>query len=227
MAIRTALFLMGAMAAAGCGSSNSTGLATQASLRMLNGSPDGPPVDLYVYGSRIVTNLGYATSTSYIPIGTGPATIKVVATGDSIGLATTSTAFVTGQAYSVFAVGKIATLSLLVATDSNTAPAGDSARLRFVHGSPSSPAVDVYQAPLGSPASAIAIYHGVAFKHVSPYVTVPAAPSEILVTAAGSTTTLVDDTLATLPVGSVRTIVLLDKQGGGPPAMTKNISDNK
>jgi hypothetical protein len=225
MAIRTVLLLAGTMAAAAC-SSNSTGLATQASLRMVNATPDGPPLDLYAYGSRIVTNLPYATSTSYIPVGTGPANVKIVGTGDSIGLATTSTTFAAGHAYTVLAIGKIATLQALVATDSNTAPIGDSARLRVVHASPSMPAVDVYQAPLGSPMSSNPIYRGLSFDQVSTYVTVPAAPSEIIFTPAGSLTIAVDDTLAALPPGAVRTIILLDKQGGGTPAMAKNLADH-
>jgi Domain of unknown function (DUF4397) len=204
--------------------SSGTGPVTQTYLRSVNASPNAPPLDVYVYGSRIVINLPYATATSYISIGSGPASVSVVATGDSISILSTTARFASDHSYSLFILGPVSTLGALILTDSTSAPT-DSARLRFVNASPSSPSVDVYVKPLGDSTPATPTYAAVAFKSATPYISSQPIPLEVVVTGAGSKTIVVDDTLATVPGGAVRTVVALDQPGGGTPITALNLAN--
>ncbi len=214
------LVLGAAVAAAGC--SSATAPATQTYLRSVNGSPNAPPLDISVYGSRIVVNLPYAASTSYIGIGSGAATVSVVATGDSIDLLSTPTTFASHHWYSLLILGAIDSLSSLILVDSATAPA-DSARLRFVNGSPSNKSVDVYIKPMGDSTPQTPTFSAVAFRSATAYVSEQPASFEVVVTGAGSKAVVLDDTLANVSGAAVRTVVALDHAGGGPPLTAVNL----
>ena len=214
------LVLGAAVATAGC--SGATAPVTQTYLRSVNGSPNGPPLDISVYGSRIVVDLPYAASTSYIGIGSGAATVGVAATGDSTDILSTPTTFASHYWYSLLILGPIDSLSSLILVDSATAPM-DSARLRFVNGSPSNKSVDVYIKPLGDSTPPTPTFPAVTFRSATAYISEQAASFEVVVTSAGSKAVVLDDTLANVPGAAVRTVVALDHTGGGPPLTAVNL----
>jgi len=193
-------------------------------LRVFNGVADGPPLDVYVYGSRLVVSLPPGMATSYIPIGAGQASVKVVASGDSTGIATASASFIGHRPYSVFLVGTLLDLAISVTTDTAVG-LSDSARVRFVNAAASSAPVDVYVRALGDSLPLTPTFAGVAFKGVTPYTSLGAGSLEVVITAAGTRTPMVDDTLAALVSQSVRTVVAVDKSGGGLPISVANLVD--
>ncbi len=217
---------LAALATAGCSGSSASAPSPHTQLRVVNAAPDAPPLDVTVYGSRIVTGLPYDTPTSYIPIGSGAATITVNVTGDSSGGFTSKGAFVAGRSYSLLAIGRLASLTTLVTADSTTPAPTDSARIRVIDVSPSAPTLDVYVMPVGGIRPATPTFTGVGFGQVSSYTVVAAAPVEVVMTVAGSTTVAADDTLSALPGGAVRTVLALDHAGGGTPILTKNLADH-
>jgi hypothetical protein len=216
--------ILGVAGAAMAGCSSATGPVTQTYLRSVNGSPNGPPLDIYVYGSRIVLSLPYAASTSYINIGSGPATVSVTATGDSASLSSTPTKFANHHWYTLLVLGAIDSLGSSILVDSTTAPA-DSARLRFVNGSPSSPSVDVYVKPMGDSTPPKPTFAGVAFRSATAYLSESPASYEVVVTSAGSKTVVLDDTLANVSGAAVRTVIALDHPGGGAPLTAVNLAN--
>lgn len=216
------LMLSGALSAlTAC--SSSTGPVTSTFLRAINASPDAPPLEIYVDGVRLIENLPLAQPTRYIGIASGPAALKVV-TSDSASLLSTATQFATGRSYSLFVLGPVDSLAVLILTDSTSAPA-DSARVRFVNASPTDRSVDVYVKALGSATPAAPTFAAVAFDRATPYILTQSVALEVVVTSAGSKTVVVDDTLASVPGGAVRTVVALDHAGGGPPITTLNLAN--
>ena len=215
--------ILGAAVAASVGCNSATGPLAQTYLRSVNGSPNGPPLDVYVYGSRIVVNLSYAASTSYINIGSGPATVGVVATGDSLPIVSMPTTFKNHHWYTLVVFGAIDSLTASVLVDSTTAPA-DSVRFRFINGSPSDPSVDVYVKPMGDtllpPAPSVT---RVAFRSATGYISTSPGSFEVIVTSAASGAVVLDDTLTNVPGGAVRTVIALDHSGGGPPLTAVNL----
>lgn len=216
--------ILGGLLAATVGCNSSTGPVTQTFLRTTNASPDGPPFDIYVAGSRVVTGLSFAASTSYISIGAGPATVGVVPSGDTGTLLSTPTKFSPHHWYSLFLLGRVDSLTSLILVDSTTAPA-DSVRLRFVNGSPSSPSVDVYVKPLGDSTPSTPTFAAVAFKTATAYVSQQPASLEVVVTTAGSRAIVLDDTLSNVSGASVKSVVALDHTGGGPPLTAVNLAN--
>jgi hypothetical protein len=218
------LVVLAVAGAVGVGCNGSTGPASSTFLRSVNASPNAPPLDVYVYGSRIVINLPYATTTSYISIGSGPATVSLVATGDSQSILSTPTQFLANHSYTLLIVGPLTMLRSVILTDSTTAPP-DSARLRLVNTSVSTTSVDVYVKPLGDSTPLTPTFTGVAFASATPYISTQAMPQEVVVTKAGSKTVVVDDSLTSMPTGTVQTVVVLDHSGGGAPLTALNLAN--
>lgn len=216
--------ILGVACAAGVGCSNSTGPTSSTFLRSVNASANAPPLDVYVYGSRIVINLPYATATSYIGIGSGPATVRLVATADSLSILSTSAKFAASHSYTLFVLGRLTMLRSLILTDSTTGPP-DSALVRLVNTSVTNTSLNVYIKPLGDSTPLTPTFAGVAFASATPYISSQPTPLEIVVTTAGSKTVVVDDSLTALPVGAVRTVVILDQSGGGPPLTALNLAN--
>lgn len=202
---------------------SSTAPITSSFLRAINTSPDAPPLDVYVYGSRVINSLPYGRSTLYIDIGSGPASVDVV-TADSASLYRTATNFTAERSYSLFILGRVAKLGVLIVADSMSAPT-DSARVRFVNASPSSASVDVYVKPLGAATPSTPTFPAVAFESATPYILTQSMALEVIVASAGSKSVVVDDTLASIPGGAVRTVVTLDHAGGGPPITALNLAN--
>jgi hypothetical protein len=132
------------------------------------------------------------------------------------------TTFTTPHWYSLLVLGRIDSLRSLILVDSATAPA-DSFRLRFVNGSPTSPSVDVYVQPMGGSMPAQPTFAAISFDSATAYLPEQPGSFEVVVTAAGSKTIVLDDTLATVSGAAVRTVIALDHAGGGAPLTAVNL----
>lgn len=130
------------------------GAANDAMVRVLHASPDAPAVDVWVDGSKVLTNVAFKGLSSYLPLPAGAHNIKVVATGTTTpALIDATPTFDAGKKYTVAAIGKAASVAAKVIVDDGATVAG-SAKLRVIHLSPDAPAVDVAvagQAPADAP----------------------------------------------------------------------------
>ncbi|NMO18213.1 DUF4397 domain-containing protein [Pyxidicoccus fallax] len=148
----------------------------------LHGSPDAPPVDVFVGNSELVDDLSFGELSS--PIQVPPGTYKLDVFAHAAGAtrpsgnpaaADDTPALMAGERYLVVAAGFLSpasndpadsTFELLAFADGFT-PDADSLRLRVVHASPDAPVVDVSPLDGSGLVPANAAFNDVAYRQAS------------------------------------------------------------
>ncbi|MFN8642087.1 MAG: DUF4397 domain-containing protein [Candidatus Binatia bacterium] len=221
LSLLAALMAVG-IVGAGCGDDGSH---PQSQVRIVHGSPDAPPVDVYVDGRKVVTNLPYLSDSDYLSVRAGERNLKVNATGTTVTVIDVDATLMARQAYTVLAANYLADIEPLLLEDDRSAPPAGQAKLRVVHGAAGAPAVDVYvtapNAPLTTPTLT-----DVPFLGFSDYLTVPAGSYQVRVTLADTTTVVIDTGAVGLAAGDIRTGIAVDAPGGGPPYSILLLQDN-
>jgi len=173
---------------AGCGSSS------QSQVRVVHAISDAPALDVDVNTTKAFTNLAFTNfqpTTGYTKVTSGNVTLEAVDTG-------TSTA---------------------VIANTNTAPTSGNVEFRIINGSSNSPVggFDVYIVPPGTNIGNVTPQiSGLTLGQGSGYVSLTFAANgyEVFATPHGNTFEDVNQIYAT-PTGSIRTLVIVDNQGGG------------
>jgi hypothetical protein len=213
-------------------------------IRFVNAIPDSAQartVNVTLEGVPLGANVGYgsaavgAAGSLYAPVSVGERTLAVRKTADtSIHVLDLTLTVEEGKQYSVLGTGLGTDVSPVVLTDDNSAPPEGQAKLRVVHAAPSAGSVDVYvtdtatATDIGPLAPSAA---SVGYRAASDYVAVPAGPTRIRLTSAGTKDVVLDLTprttpaLPTLTAGQVRTVVFLDKLGVGAPFTAGVLAD--
>jgi hypothetical protein len=217
------LALMAALGLAACSDDDNGDITAR--LRVVHVSPDASAIDVFVGDTREFTNVAFAVPTDYQDVRTGSQTIRFVATADTTTLGSSSEDLELSRSYTVLATGFAESVTPLLLSDTTDAPPDGEIRLRLVHASPSTGAVDVY---VGDPTQDIAAVNptvsNVAFGDVSNSLRLDEGTYRIRVTAVGGTEPLIDEQL-TLSSGAVRTIIARDAVGGGVPAEVVVLDD--
>ncbi len=180
-------------------------------LRALHAVANAPAVDVHLDRVALITNLGYSEFTDYTAIQPGNHTFEVLPAGRHNGALVTGDLIDVreGQDYTMVVLGKQDMVHAQVMHDSTGAPAADRAKVRFLHGSPDAPAVDVF-------AGRERLFDNIAFRDETPYVEVPAGITNIEVRASGS-----NDAVLTLPdfrfaAGNIYSFVAIGLLKGTP-----------
>jgi Domain of unknown function (DUF4397) len=201
---------------AGCQGIAGTQPLTQ--VRFIDASPDAPALDLYQNSTIGLYNIGFGTVSSYIPVASGGWTHAAYIAGTAQQLAAVHGIFAPGAQYTVLAGNVAAALQMTVLRDQGTpAPAGKVA-LRFVNQATRAGSVDLYLLPPGAGiAGEVPIATGLAFGSNTPYIDVPSSTYSIVAVAAGSllmnsSAPIFTGSQTAYPVGSARTILLIDQQ---------------
>lgn len=231
------LLLLGALAGAttlaACSDSTTTGprkTADAGRVRFVNATTDtavAKTLAVRVDDVPLTASVAYGAATAYVPAYVGARHFV----GRRADVAVANPAFdatvtVAQPAdYTVLATGSGSDLSLLTLADVNSAPPTDMAEVRVVDAAAGS--VDVYVTTTTADlATSTPVATALPFRGATPYVTVPAgAATRIRVTATGTTTVLLDVTTAKLLAGQIRTIVALEKAGGGSPLTSATLVD--
>ena len=236
---RTIIALGLAVFANGCTASTSTS-SGEAQLRVAHLSPDAPAVDFCVaeHGTKnftgpvLATNgaaagLSYANVTKYIALPAAQYDVRLVPPGSAScatplgGLADftnlpalTEGAYVTIAAEGLASLGASTPFGLQAYVDDSSVDIGK-AKLRFIHASPGTPAVDV---GTGGGALFQALFKDVSYGATSGsangYVTTPPIPGvEISARAFGTTTDALSINPAVLPSGAIATAFAIGELG--------------
>jgi hypothetical protein len=198
-----------------------------AQIRMVNAIPDSPPVDVYVNGTKVFTNLSFGaaqpntTPARYLSAATGTTTFQGYATGNITNPIAPEgmVSFVGSTQYTVIAVGlELNNAAPIAFADNNTVPTADNVEYRIINVSPSSPAagLDVYFVPPGTDITTYTPQITVLGNgQASQYQSLPVLNSgyAIIMTAHLSKTALITQ-LSTAPAESITTLVILDNPGG-------------
>lgn len=112
--------------------------ATDAAVRVVHGSADAGPIDLYFDDALAVSGVVFPSASDPLFLGEGDHELRIVAAGadPEQPIVETTLTLEAGSAYQVAALGPLAALQANVYEVDLEPPAADRARLRFVHGSP-------------------------------------------------------------------------------------------
>jgi hypothetical protein len=194
--------------------------------------PRASAVNVTVDGVPLGVNLAYAAPapappTLYYPAYAGNRQFAVRRTADTtVRLLDAAVPITANVDHTVIALGATTTISALVLTDDNTAPAAGSVKLRAVNAAPFATNVDVYiTAPNASIATIPPTIAGLAPRTASAYIERTAGAFQVRFTTAGTKTVVRDVSIAALAAGAIRTVVLLEAAAGGPPLTSTVLTD--
>ncbi|MGH7657613.1 MAG: DUF4397 domain-containing protein [Gemmatimonadales bacterium] len=129
---------------ASCGEDPVGPVGETARLRLVNGSPAAPAVDLRVDGTPVLSNVSNAVASEWVNVPEGSRGVALSATGATAALDSVTVNLVAGSDYTMFVTG-ITTPGLIPsAADTGRIPAPGKVKVRLVHAAPNGPAVDVY-----------------------------------------------------------------------------------
>ncbi len=168
-------------------------------LRVINASPDAPPVGFLVDGvSWFSLDYKGGTGFRYLTPASREIGLEVVLPGDDV-LIDESRSLLAGREYTTIAVGKLgedgsSTLQMLHVDNPLAQVPTGSVRAQFVHGAPDMTAIDVYlTAPTDILAAATPSYSLSDFQEISPQLDFLSGSWRIRVTPAGDNTTVLFD----------------------------------
>jgi uncharacterized surface protein with fasciclin (FAS1) repeats len=189
-----------------------TAAAGDAKVRVIHASPDAPSVDVYVDDAKAISNLAYTKAAGPAELPIGQRNLKVKAAGTDTTVIDVSPTL-EARRYSVYAVGKLATIEPLLLQDTRYA-AKNAAKVRVLHASPSAPNVDIYLSRPGTNINNIdPIKENVPFKTVSDYFRLRPGKLQVRVTLADTKTVAIDSGALEIAAGDVLTAVAIDRAG--------------
>jgi hypothetical protein len=155
--------------------------AGTANVRVAHLSPDAPPVDVYVNGTKALSGVAFKDVSAYLPVQAGSTNFRVTPANATTPAVIDATVNLNvGGNYTVAATGLLAGIQPIVLQD-DRGTTGQS-KVRFVHASPDAPAVDI--AVTGGPV----LFSNVAFREASGYPQVAPATYDLEARPAGTTT---------------------------------------
>ena len=176
-----------------------------ANVRIIHASYDAPNVDVIVddVTPAAIANLAYRTSSGYAEIPAGTRNVKVVQTGTTTpAVIDTDLDLTENVDYTVFAMDELTMIDAVV-TDDARVPSATQSKVRFVHGSPDAPAVDIKLNTGVGPA----VFTNRAFKSISDYSAITPGAYTFAVTGTGDTVEVVRFEPITVDANTVYTVV--------------------
>jgi Domain of unknown function (DUF4397) len=194
--------------ASGCGSSRSP------HARVMNASPDSPPLRVFVGNVEIDDFLPFRAVSDYDRIDEGFNDVAVFASHTNDLLLEGTPFFAERQDHTIIVLDSVQFLDAVLLTDDNSPPAPNDFKLRFVHAAPSADAVDAYiTAPNEDLGSAQPLFADVVFGGFAGYASLPQGTFQLRVTPAGSKNVIADTGTLGFAAGQVRTAVLVNPPG--------------
>jgi hypothetical protein len=172
-----------------------------ARVRVVHASPDAPNVDILVNDGVAFADAPFEGITPFAGLPAGTYNIKVVPAGATEPVVFgADLAFEGGVDYTVVATGLLADFTPIILTADGTLPAAGNAHVRFFHGSPDAPAVDI--AVTGGPV----LFPSVEFRAGTDYLPVAAGTYDLEARIAGTETVALALPGVTLEDGMVYTV---------------------
>jgi hypothetical protein len=152
-----------------------------ARVRVVHASPDAPAVDVWVEGSRVFEDVAFEEITDFVEVPAGTYNVQVVPAGATEPVVIEADlSLMAATDYTVIATDLLANITPVVLTATGGGPAAGNVWVRFFHGSPDAPAVDI--AVTGGPV----LFGNVAFQSGTEYLEVPAGSYDLEARIAGT-----------------------------------------
>jgi Domain of unknown function (DUF4397) len=205
--------------AAGCSQGGKT------RLRVMNAVVDEPSLDLLVDGNTTSSNIAYGTSTGYQSVSSGSRHIQIEPSGSSTTLVDQTITFNSGTDTTILAADFSFSLSTVVLSDDNSAPASGNVKMRLVNAAPDLGTADVYIVSPGTDVNTVSpSISSLGFGAASEYQNMAAANYEIIWTAAGQKIRQIDSGSLSLAAGQIRTFVSLNSPTGVTEAVLDDLN---
>jgi hypothetical protein len=185
--------------------------AGMAHVHVIHVSSDTPPVDIYDGDSKLVAQLGFKDVSDMLDLSAGTHILALLPGGQSEPIAQTPITVGSGKTYSVLVAGKRADLTFKILEDDLSPLATGKARVRAVHASPDTPAVDVAVGPQ------TLLFPNLGFLDASPYKVVDATAVNLELHPAGTQVVALSVPNLTLAAGKVYTVYAVGLSNGAPP----------
>lgn len=187
--------------------------ADDAMVRVIHASPDAPNVDVWLDGTKVLTDVPYKAISGYLSVPAGDHNVKVTPTGSTTAVIDADVTLASGTAYTIAAINPVASISAAVLVDDRT-PVDGKAKLRVFHASSNAPAsVDV------ALAGGAVLVPGLDYGKASDYLTVDPGTYDLEIRAAGDTAAALTLS-ATLAAGQNVTAIAFDDGEGVTVATT-------
>lgn len=185
-------------------------------LRVVHVSADAPAVDVTVNDGAepAITNLAFPEATGYLNLAADTYNFKVTPNAATTPVVIDADVeLANGAAYSLLAVGALASIEPLVLTDDNRSVATE-AKVRLVHASTLAGNVDIYVLPTGTPIGTNApAFSDIPFKADTGYVSLAAGSYDVIITPAGQPGVEAINATLDLEAGEIYTAIARDGAG--------------
>ena len=217
----------GLVSVAGCKVDNALGPSNnQAIVQFINAANSYATADLFVDGVDALPGLPYGQGSSiYVNAPTTPRSFVIRSAPDTTTLASSQLVVQNQGTYALILTQHTSGAGLLVLPDTVSVPPINSIALRIVNVSPAAGAVDVYITGADSTTLTTPVATNIPFEGVMNYQNVGVGAVHMVITSAGTKTVLLDVNATELTAGQVRTIVVIDADGGGLPLTWLAIPD--
>jgi Domain of unknown function (DUF4397) len=167
-------------------------------------------------GTTSASNVTYGTSTGYQSISSGSRHIQIEPPGSTTALVDQNITFNSGTDTTIVAANFSSSLSTLVLSDDNSAPASGNVKMRFVNAAPDLGPADIYILPPSTDINTVSPnISSLRFGSASEYQNMAAADFEIVFTVAGQKIPQIDSGSLSFSARQVRTFVSLNSSAGG------------
>lgn len=191
----------------------------QSRIRLMHDSPDGPNVDVFVDGARVLENVTYSTTTDYQALAPGKHRVQIAPTGKPANNSVIDMAvdLTGGKPYTVIALGKFDGIKAKLLPDTSKGPSAGHARVRFIHAAADVAPLDIY--PSGSAAPVLTDqYFGSA-----DYVNIPAGTYTFHVTPAGTSQVVLTSQQLKFEPGWSYSLVITHPDGTATPIVRASV----
>ena len=152
-------------------------------VRILHAVPDAPNVDVYANDEIIANNLAFSQYTRYTSLTAGNYDISLYVAGTKGSPILTNRLVIDDNTIvTIAAVGTLDTIGFLSIPDSNIPEDPFKSMIRFSHLSPNTPAVDI------TLSDGTILFSNVAYKQLTPYISIPPTDYSLQVRLAGTPT---------------------------------------
>jgi hypothetical protein len=191
----------------------------RAVVQFINANPGYDTTDFWVDSTDLLPAIEYGGgSSAYVATPKTERVFTVRATDDTATLASTSMLVIDQSVYAMIFTKRPAGNGLLVVPEASSAPPAGMIALRVVNVSPTAGAVDLYiNSTASDTALATPVESNIPPEGISQYQNIAAGAARMRLTAAGTKNVLLDVDGSALVAGQVRTVVVIDGNGGGLP----------
>ena len=208
-----ALFSCITLFSTSCGGSGSS---SDAMLRLVQASPDAPPVNVLIDAQSVAVDLAYGNDTGYLSVKPGSRHIQVVPVSGGAAIFDQTVSFTSSSTQTLLLTGPAAGIQPVMLSDTAPTIVANSGNVRVVNASATMGAADVYIVPAGSSIAGVTpVKAGLTFGQSTGYQLTLAGNYQVFMTTPGTTRALLSTGPITLTASQNQTVVSLDGPSGG------------